>query len=113
MFKLPNSLRLPVLLVRERMSNKGLLPLPFFGLVGLGDRSCTEPLELFRPTGAASEGMGEAWDEDKFGTDGTESFGDCVCKVYLEVFLRTTRGGEVLRAVGVGVELAASNSGGR
>ena|SRR6266516_3680405 len=108
MFRLPNSLRLPVLLVRERISNEGLLPLLVFGLVGLGDLSCVGPLELFRPTGAVSEGP-----DDKFGTGGTESFGDCVCKEYLDVFLRKIRGGELFRAAGVGVELAPSNSGGR
>lgn len=92
--RVPNSLKLPALLVRplsSRDASEGRLDTRDLGLGGLRDRVREDP---FRDS--------KSWEVDggkAVGTDGMgaiASFGDCVDMEYLEVFRRSDRGGDPL-----------------
>lgn len=96
----PNSLKVPALFVRPRESSDardGRLDSFPFGLGGgLRERFLEDP---FRVESSEAE---EKCFEGTGGTGGC-SVGECADKPYLEVFLRTTLGGEVAD-LPVGVE---------
>ena len=97
MFRVPNSLKLPVLFVRPLGSSdasEGRLMSFTFGLGGLRDR-----FRVVRRMPESSDAEMKCF-ELTVGTGGA-SDGDCVERPYLEVFLRTTLGGDRLP---VGVE---------
>lgn len=100
MLSVPNSLKLPVLLLRPRESNEAregrLDSLPFGLGGGLLERFRGEP---FRDD-ESSEAEAKCF-EFAVGTGGT-CVGDCADNPYREVFLRTVRGGELCL---VGVEI--------